>query len=156
MSFVISGLAIDQFKPLFGQSDDVLKAKGILRKTADTKSGFPCRITLEDATPGETLLLLNYEHHQTASPYRSSYAIYVNENAEQTRTLHDVLPGALKGRPIALRQFNRDGTLVGASLDTTGNPSAAINNALDDPQTAYIHLHNAMHGCFAAAAYRPN
>jgi len=64
MSFMITGLAVDQFKPLFGLSDGELESRGVIRKVADTKPGYPCRITLEDAEPGETVLLLNYEHQQ--------------------------------------------------------------------------------------------
>jgi len=64
------------------------------------------------------------------------------------------LPGVLKKRPLALRHFNADSMLIDASLDTSGDPSDAINTALADPETDYIHIHNAMHGCFAAEVKR--
>ena len=156
MSFTITGLAVEQFKPLFDLSDAELNARGVIRKVADAKPGYPCRITLEDAEPGETVLLLNHEHHATDTPYRSSYAIYVNEAASKTRQTHDAVPGVLKNRPLALRRFNADGMLIGASLDTTGDPTDAIKQALADPETDYVHIHNAMHGCFAAEARRTN
>ena len=156
MSFMITGLAVDQFKPLFGLSDEELNARGVIRKVADAKPGYPCRITLEDAEPGETVLLLNHEHHHANTPYRSSYAIYVNESAVETRQTIDTIPGVLKKRPLALRRFDADGMLIGASLDTSGDPTDAINQALTDPETDYIHIHNAMHGCFAAEARRAN
>jgi len=154
MSFIITGLDVDQFKPLFGLSDEELNARGVIRQTADAKPGYPCRVTLEDAEPGETVLLLNYEHHQANTPYRSSYAIYVNESAAATRRTIDTLPGVLKNRPLALRRFNADGMLIGAALDTSGDPTGAIDTAFADPETGYIHIHNALYGCFAAEVKR--
>lgn len=154
MSFVISGLPAAEFAPLFGLSDEELKKHGVVRKIADAKPGYPCRVTLEHAEPGETVLLLNYESHKAKTPYRSSYAIYVRENAETTAIYRNELPPVMKGRPIALRIFNKDGNLIGADLDTTGDLKAKIEKALADPQTAYIHAHNAMHGCFAAEIRR--
>ncbi len=154
MSFSISGLPAEEFQPLFSLPDEELKAHGIIRKTAYVKPGFPCRITLEDAEPGETVLLLNYESHKTDSPYRSSYAIYIRENAGAPQTFTDELPPVFKGRPIALRIFDTDGNLIGADLDMTGDVSAKIERAFDNPDAAYIHAHNAMHGCFAAEIRR--
>ncbi len=58
MSFRITGLDAAPFAHLFGLSDDALAGHNAKRYVADTKPGFPCRITLEDAEPGETLLLV--------------------------------------------------------------------------------------------------
>ncbi len=154
MSFIISGLSAEEFQPLFGLFGEALKARGVIRKTVSAKPGFPCRITLEDAEPGETVLLLNYESHKTDSPYRSSYAIFVRENATAAQTFTDDLPPVFKGRPIALRIFDKSGMLIGADLDTTGELTAKIERAFDNPDAAYIHAHNAMHGCFAAEIRR--
>lgn len=154
MSFIISGLPVEQFRPLFGLPDDELKKRGVIRKTADAKPGYPCRITLEDAEPGETVLLFNYESHKAQTPYRSSYAIYVREDAKQTRCVANDLPPALKGRPLALRIFDKDGMLIGADLDLSGALAFKIDQAFKNPNAAYIHAHNAMHGCFAAEISR--
>src|SRR5581483_6788056 len=85
MSFRVSGLSVAEFAPLFGLPETELAIRGIARHTADVSPGFPCRVSLEDAEPGETLLLLNYEHLSVASPYRSRYAIYVRENAREAQ-----------------------------------------------------------------------
>jgi hypothetical protein len=49
MSFVVSGLPIETFRPLFGLSDEALAERGVIRRRVDSTPGFPCRITLEDA-----------------------------------------------------------------------------------------------------------
>ena len=155
MTFAVKGLPIEEFADLFGLADHELAARGVIRKTANSKPGFPCRITLEDAEPGETLLLLNYESHKAATPYRSAYAIFVREKARAPRTFVDEIPPVMEHRPIALRIFDSDGMLIGADMGRNGaETKAKIETIFADPNAAYIHAHNAMHGCFAAEIRR--
>ncbi|MEM9495691.1 MAG: DUF1203 domain-containing protein [Pseudomonadota bacterium] len=155
MSFSISGLPVEDFQSLFSAPDDVLAEHGAIRKTVDAKPGYPCRITLEDAEPGETVLLLNYESHTAETPYRSAYAIYVREEVTAPRTYIDELPPVMHGRPIALRLFDQAGMLIGADLDVSGALQKKVEAAFaENPAVAYIHAHNAMHGCFAAEIRR--
>lgn len=150
MSFTITGLPVQEFQNLFSLSDEELRTRGVVRKIADKKPGYPCRITLEDAEPGERVLLLNYESHKADTPYRSSYAIYLREGVTERATYRDELPPVFKDRPIALRIFDEDGNLIGADLDLAGKLQTKIEKAFENPDAAYIHAHNAMHGCFAA------
>lgn len=150
MSFIIAGLDPKEFEPLFALSDEALAARGVVRKKATCQPSFPCRVTLEDAAPEETVLLLNYESHKAATPYRSSYAIYVRENAKAAPTFTDELPPVFKNRPIALRIFNAAGHLIAADMGVNDELPVKIEKAFATPEAAYIHAHNAMHGCFAA------
>jgi len=150
MSFIVTGLPLEPFQPLFGLSDADLAAKGAVRQTAVAGERFPCRITLEDAAPGQSVLLVNYEHQTAPTPYRSNYAIYVSEAARQTRRLAGELPPVLRGRPIALRAFDAAGMLIGAELALNDDVAEAIARRFDDPDAAYLHAHNAAYGCFAA------
>lgn len=148
--YQIKGLPIDQFAALFGRDDADLAKCNAVRVTADHKPGYPCRVTLEDAEPGETLLLINYEDHRVASPYRHSYAIYVRENAIESASLRGKLPQVFANRPIALRAFDGDGMLRGATLALANDVDDKIAQLFADPTIAYLHAHNAAHGCFAA------
>ena len=150
MSFIVTGLPLEPFQPLFGLSDADLAAKGAVRQTAVAGERFPCRITLEDAAPGQTMLLVNYEHQTAPTPYRSNYAIYVSEAARETRRLAGELPPVLRGRPIALRAFDAAGMLIGAELALNDDVADAIARRFADPDAAYLHAHNAAYGCFAA------
>lgn len=155
MSFLIQGLPVEEFRPLFGLGEEELAALGVIRRRADARPGFPCRITLDDAEPGETLLLLNYESHRAATPYRSAYAIYVREIANEPAVYVDELPPVMRARAIALRIFDVAGMLIGADLGREdAETKAKIEAAFNDPKAAYIHAHNAAHGCFAAAIER--
>lgn len=150
MAFVVKGLDPEEFRPLFGLSDAELEARGVIAKTAAAKPGFPCRITLEDAEPGERVLLINHESHKAETPFRSSYAIYVREGERVAAVYENELPPVFKNRPIALRIFNADGMLIGADMGVNGELKTKIEEALARPDAAYLHAHNAMHGCFAA------
>ena len=92
MDYIVSGLPLAPFQPLFGLDESELSVRGIARMTADTKPGYPCRITLEDAEPGETLLLLNWRHLDTDSPYRSDGPIFLRESAAQTADVRNATP----------------------------------------------------------------
>ncbi len=94
MSFVISGLDPAPFRHLYGAAEDVLAREGAVRMTVDATPGFPCRITLEDAVPGETVLLVNHEHLPVATPYRSRHAIFVREGAEAAARFVGAVPGS--------------------------------------------------------------
>lgn len=153
MTYVIQGLDPAPFRPLFGLSDVDLAARGAVRRTADARPGYPCRVSLQDAEPGQTLLLLHHQSHGADTPYRSAYAIFVSEAAEAPARYVDELPPVLTGRPIALRLFDRDGMLAGADL-ATGDVDAAVRRAFARSEVAYIHAHNAAHGCFAAEIRR--
>jgi hypothetical protein len=151
MSYVVTGLPVEEFRPLFGLLDAELAARGIRRMTADEPVGFPCRVTLEDAPVGETLLLLNYEHQPADTPYRSRHAIFVRETAMETRSFVGEVPPALRARAyISLRAFDGAGNIVGSEIAPGADLEPAIARLLGLPDTAYLHAHNAGHGCYAA------
>ena len=155
MSFKITGLPVDDFRPLFGLPDAELAARGIIRHTATSPIGFPCRITLKDAAVGQTLLLMNYQHQGADTPYRSSHAVYVSEAARETRTVVDELPQCLAVRPyISLRAFDAAGMMTAAEIGPRRDLALVIERMLADPQAAYLHAHNAGRGCFAARVDR--
>lgn len=150
MTYSISGLTPEPFAALFALSDAELVERGAVRVTASADQVFPCRISLEDARAGEQLILLNHTSHDVATPYRSSYAIYVRENAPSPAPFIDSTPPVFEGRPLGMCGFDANGMLKDARLALPGGADTAIRSLFADPQIAYIHAHNAAHGCFAA------
>jgi hypothetical protein len=59
MDFRIQGLSPEPFLPLYGLSDEELANRSAKRYVASAKSGFPDRIEMRDAEPGERLILVN-------------------------------------------------------------------------------------------------
>lgn len=150
MSFVITGLDPAPFRHLFGQSEAALAAAGVVRMIADTRPGFPCRITLEDAEPGEALLLLNHEHLPVDTPYRSRHAIFVRDGAENAARFVDAVPEQLAVRLLSVRAFDQVGMMTDADVVEGRDLAPLIERMFADPSIAYLHAHNAKRGCFAA------
>jgi hypothetical protein len=154
MAYRIAGLRRDTFEALFALDDAALAERGAKRVTADAKPGFPCRITLEDAEPGESLILVNHVSHDVPTPFRSAYAIYVRETKSETAVYFDAPPPMFEGRTLSLRGFDEAGMLRGALLATPGEVDAKIRALFERPEIATIHAHNAAAGCFAARIER--
>jgi hypothetical protein len=150
MGFQVSGLDCAEFVPLFALTDAQLAERNIVRRVANAKPGFPCRVSLEDAEPGETLLLLSYEHLAVASPYRAQHAIYVRENAKRATPKRDEIPEVLAKRLLSIRAYDREGMMVDADVVQGREAAPLIERMLADPNVAFLHAHNAKPGCFAA------
>lgn len=150
MGFQVSGLDYAEFAPLFGMTDARLAERNIVRRIADKQPGYPCRVSLQDAEPGETLLLLNYEHLAVASPYRSRHAIYVRENAKRITPERDEIPAVLAIRLLSLRAFDRAGMMVDADVVQGKDAAPLIQGMLANPNVEFLHAHTAKYGCFAA------
>ncbi len=153
MTYAITGLAPENFDPLFALDDAELAARRARRVVAAADRGFPCRISLEDARAGEELILLHHISHDVETPYRSAYAIYVRRGVEAA-TYVDAVPPVFDGRPIALRAFDDANMLRDARLAEPGEADGAIRDLFADDAIAYIDAHNAAHGCFAARVTR--
>jgi hypothetical protein len=152
MAYRIDGLAPAQFAELFGMSDQELAGRNARRAVADGP-GFPCRITLEEAEPGEELILVNHVSHDAPTPFRASHAIYVRR-AEVAGAFEDETPPIFATRRLGLRGFDAEGMLRGALLAEPGEADAKIRELLARPEVAEIHAHNAALGCFLARIER--
>jgi len=154
MSFRITGLPAENFAHLFALSDEELATKGAVRRIADDRApGYPCRISLTDSRPGDELLLVNYEHHPVPSPYRMRFAIFVRKG-EETYDAIDEVPQQLRLRTLAVRSFDRNGMMAGWLLSEGCVLEAAIERLFANPDAAYLHVHFAAPGCYAARVER--
>jgi hypothetical protein len=151
MSFRITGLPAENFTHLFALDDAELAALGAVRRIADR--GAPCRVSLTDATPGDEVILVNYEHHKVASPYRMRFAIFVRQG-EQTYDKVDAVPQQLRKRQLAARAFDPDGMMLAFELVEGENLEGTIERLFAEPRAAYLHLHYAAPGCYAARVDR--
>jgi hypothetical protein len=151
MSFVIRGLSPAPFHPLLALDDAALATRNIRRVVADTDREFPCRITLQDARQGETLLLLPHRHHDVAGPYRASGPIYVRETAltSVAAEFRDELPPSFPRRLLSLRAYDATGLMRDADVVEGVDALPHLQRLLDVPGVAYLHVHNARPGCYA-------
>src|SRR5262252_5136493 len=154
MHFRIRGLPAEQFAPLFKLSDQELAARGAVRRIADGRNpGYPCRVSLTDSRAGDELLLVNYEHHPVDSPYRMRFAVYVRRG-EETYDEVDQVPEQLRLRTLAVRAYDADAMMVGWELAEGRELESAIVRLFAVPRAAYLHVHYAAPGCYAARVDR--
>jgi hypothetical protein len=151
MSFRITGLPAENFDHLFAMSDDELAAQGAVRRKADGPA--PCRVSLTDAARGDEVILVNYEHHAVDSPYRMRFAIFVRQG-EETYDRIDEVPQQLRTRTLAARAFDADDMMVAFELVEGAKLEDAIERLLAKPRAAYLHIHFAAPGCYAARVER--
>src|SRR5262249_11251224 len=114
MAYRVRGLSPESFDPLFDLGNAELKARGIERVVVKAKPGAPCRISLDDADIGETVLLLNYLHQPADTPYRQQGPIFVRRGCAGFDA--DRLAPALLVRPLSLRAFDSHGSMLDADL----------------------------------------
>ena len=152
MPFQISALPAEPFAALFAMSDAALAERQTRRVIAER--GAPCRVSLTDAQGGETLILTHYEHQRADTPFRASHAIYVREGAIRANPAVDAVPDQLRRRTLSLRGFDDEGMMRAADLTEGAALEDGIAALFADPAIAYIHLHFAKHGCYAARVDR--
>ena len=153
MTYSITGLDPARFAHLFGLDDETLAFHGAVRMVADSFPGFPCRLTLDDAAPGEALLLVNHISHD-GGPYHAAHAIFVGERVRQSARFVDAVPPALERRILSIRAFDAAGMMSDAALAQPGEADRVIRALLADPAVDHLDAHNAARGCFAARIQR--
>lgn len=154
MSFRALGLSPVPFRELFALDDETLGRRGMRAMIADEKPGFPCRVSLEDAEPGERVLLLPFEHQGAHSPYRASGPIFVREAARAEFDKVDVVPPVLRGRLLSLRGYDASDLIVDADVVDGHKVEAAIECLFGRTDVRYLHIHNAKRGCYACRIER--
>jgi Protein of unknown function (DUF1203) len=153
-SFRLLGLPSEPFSDLFALTDSELIMRNARRVFADTKPGYPCRISLADAEVGAELLLLPFEHQPANSPYRSSGPIFVRKGAVQANIEAGVVPDYVRSRLISIRAYDAGHSMTDAMTCAGNEAAAVIQKMLSKEEVAYLHLHNANRGCFSCTAVR--
>jgi hypothetical protein len=154
MNFRIRGLDPEPFTPLFALADEALAARRIVRLVADAPHSAPCRISLEDAEPGERLLLLSYAHQPAVTPFRQSGPIFVREGAERAYDQIGSIPAAFARRTLSARGYDQDGMMIEGELVEGQSLADLLELWLARPEVDVVHLHYARRGCYAGLAER--
>jgi hypothetical protein len=150
MAYRFTGLDPSHFAGLFALTDAELAARGMSRVTADAKPGYPCRVSLEDAEPGEQLILLPFDHQPAHSPYKASGPIFVREEAARAFDRANELPPVMRGRLLSLRAYDAKDCIVDAEVMPGEEMETVIARFFARDDVSYIHVHNAKRGCYAA------
>lgn len=154
MTWMIHALPLAPFRPLFALSDAELEAIGARRMIADAPHAAPCRVSLEDAAPGERLILAHHLHLDApASPYRQGGPVFVRESATEAAPTADV-PDMLSRRLLSVRAFDADALMIDAEALEGRALADWLDRAFADPAVVRVQIHTARRGCFMAEARR--
>ena len=154
MAYRITGLSPDLFEGLSSLDDAALQARGMRRIVADADPGYPCRISLQDAAAGESLLLLWHEHHAVDTPYRSGGPIFIREAATEALVQLDAVPQQQRSRLLSVRAYDAQGWMLDADVIEGTDLESLIARYFANPQVGYLHVHNARRGCYACRVDR--
>ena len=152
--FTARGLSPEPFQALFKLSDEELEKRRARRLIADSKPGFPCRVSLQDAEAGEEVILTNFVHLDSQSPFHSAHAIYVRKGATPAAPCRDRLPEMLCGRLLSIRAFDADDMLLRADVVEGEQAEQVIQQFFEDPSVQFLHVHFAKMGCYACRVDR--
>lgn len=153
-SFRLVGLAAENFEPFFAMSDAQLAEFGARRLVADAPTGFPCRVSLEDAAVGDELLLLPFEHLSTGSPYRASGPVFARRGARRAVLPPGEIPPYVTRRLMSVRAYDGADMMLDADVCEGAGVREALERFMADPAVAFVHLHNAKRGCFSCRVER--
>lgn len=149
-------IALDgaHFAPLHALDDAALRAQHARRLSCTESPGMPCRVSLEDAAPGETVLLINHLHHDTDSPYRASGPIYVRANVGTGFGRRNEVPTMLRSRLLSLRAYDARGFLRQAEVVDGSVLESGLAAMFASSKVDYVHIHFARPGCYACTVRR--
>lgn len=154
MAFRLSGIDPAPFAPLFALDSAGLAARGMRRIVADSDSGYPCRVSLEDARAGQELILLPWQHLSGDTPYRASGPVFVRRDARRRTLAPGEVPPYVLKRLMSLRAYDAGWMMVDAEVCEGGEVASGLERMFTAPAVTAIHLHNARRGCYSCVAHR--
>jgi len=149
--FRLLALPVERFERYFSMTEGELAKQRVRRMTVDACPGFPCRVSLQDAEPDETILALSFVHHDVETPYRASGPIFVREGAGSVAPEPNTVPVMFNHRRLSIRAYDRHAMMVAADTCSGHQLESRIRLLFEESRAAYLHVHNAGPGCFACA-----
>ena len=136
------------------QGTEQIENNPVIKVAADAKPGYPCRLSLQDAEPGEGLFLFSHSPFSTASPYRETGPVFVRENAKPAVLGANQVPEIAKARSIVVRAYDAGDMMVAARQAEAHEIADTIREFLRDESVEFVHLRAVVSGCFLCAARR--
>ncbi len=132
------------------EADELLSRSDVTRRVADSYPGYPCRRCLRDAEIGEVVALVSYNPFRGESEYSQPGPIFLHADGCRPFRSTDRVPAQLLRRPLSVRAFDATHAMVEARLVLGTSLDATVRELLENEQAAYLHVHNAAAGCWAA------
>lgn len=115
---------------------------------ADATPGYPCRRCLTEARVGDKLVLASADPFRTDSAYRCRSPIFLHVDDCPSADGSTTLPPIVFERSQSVRAYDADAMMLRATLVEGGELEDTINDLLAIHDVSYLHVHNALPGCF--------
>jgi hypothetical protein len=121
--------------------------------TADSPEGYPCRLCLRWAQPGERLILFPFASIAPGRPYSESGPIFVHaERCERYRLTNEFPAEFRRGR--AIRAYDSEQNMIAGEVVNGNEPEAVIEKLLQNQETAFLQVRSASRGCYTMGIER--
>ena len=158
MSYRIEGLAPAPFRALFSLDDAALAERHITRSIVTEAHSAPCRVSLADADEGDEVVLFSHTHLDVDSPYRAAGPIFVRrravEETDDPRVLVGCVPDVLARRLLSVRGYDAKSRIHLSEVCDGKALGAQIETLFGIDEIAFLHVHYARNGCYAARVER--
>ena len=93
------------------------------------------------------MILFPFAAIASGRPYSESGPIFIHAEPCKRYAETDEFPPAFrKGR--VLRAYNSEHAIIAATVANDEGPEAVIERFLQRPETAFVHVRSASHGCY--------
>ncbi len=152
--FIVKPIEKNIFDELLNKSEEQLAETNARWLIADSKPGYPCRVSLKEAEVGERVLLIPFKYHDVQSPHQASGPIFICENAETAELEINEIPEILTERLLSVRAYNIKNLMICAETVQGAELENAIRSQFLNSEVAYLQIHNANPGCFNCNVHR--
>jgi hypothetical protein len=119
---------------------------------ADSPQGYPCRHCLHWGKPGEQMILFPFDAVGDG-PYQERGPIFVHAEPCTRYSETDSYPAEFRdGRVI--RAYDARKFIIDANVVNGEGLEAAIENLLQNPRAAFLHVRSAGYGCYTMEVER--
>lgn len=120
--------------------------------TADSPNGYPCRHCLRWATPGEQMILFTHAAVESG-PYQERGPIFVHAERCARYAETQSYPAAFRNGRV-IRAYDERKRIIDARVVNGEAPEAAIEDLLQNPRAAFLHVRSVGYGCYTMGVER--
>lgn len=154
MTFRIEALDRTQFENLLNSETPQSVSADARWIEVDVENGYPCRVSLQDAKVGERVLAVSHPHQESNTPYAASGPIFIREHSQTAQPKKGEIPAMLRHRMLSLRGYNEEGFMLCAQVTAGTELESVIAEQFQNTEVQYLHIHNALPGCFDCTVRR--
>jgi hypothetical protein len=150
------------FEPIPARALAALRAAGTdeagnrLIVQQDPEGGNPLRCCLRETRAGERVLLIAYTPPGASGPYAERGPVFVHPEPCAGYPTPGQYPPELRHRSQVVRAYDGQGRIADGVLAENGDQAVSvIQELLERPGVALVHLRNVGYGCYNCTVRRP-